>query len=298
MIISITNISEDILLLPSVDKGNFISVSHWSTAILHPNESASLLAVLPNTGYTAAYMDFLQSLSPIYSRIAVSFSYDEKVVPGQIQSLPLNELSGSIAYDTSPENNTGVYHGVTLNAANSPISPDRMPLFGNSSYVSLYSEGLNEDFNGSLGSVSLFIQVADLSIWSNSALGGIISLMVNDDTSFLQIYKGFLDNTLIFDYSSGGVLNQSNVVITPTPAPIHIALTWANGSSRISAYINGELESSNNWNPGVWEGDLNPVLCVLGVNDIVGEGWQGYISHYRLYDLELNAQEVRILSNL
>lgn len=298
MLISLTNIGDELLKLSEVDKGNFIAISDWDKTALQPNETARLVATIPNTGYTNAYMDFMQSLSPINSRITVQFTYAEKVAPGQIQSLPLNELSGSVAYDISPESNNGTYHNVTLSAADSPITTDRMPFFGTNGYIDLYSSALNSDFNGNIGSIAFFIQALNLGVWSDLDFMGLLSLMADGDSNLVSIYKTNVTNLIIVEYISGGFANSTAIEIVPTISPIHIALTWVNASSRINTYVNGELRVSNAWNPGLWEGNLDPTLCLLGKNDFLGfVGWEGYISQYRLYNRELSAQEVFILAN-
>lgn len=295
MIITLTNIGDETLRLLPANRGNFIAVSDWSKTALLPSESSQLIATIPSTGYIDSYLDFMQSLSSINSRISVQFSYSEKVISGLIQSLPLNELSGNIAYDISPEDNRGVYSsGVLLGNADSPIPGDKMPRFDGNDVINLYSAGLSADFNPMLGSVCFFMQVASASVWSDGANKYLIFLQA-DNNNQMFIFKSSTVNTLIFRRRSGGTLITKSVTMTPSVNAIHIGMTWSVDSNRLRVYIDGMLSGKLEI-AGTWSGSL--AIALLGANNISGSlGWNGYMSQYRLYDRELSAQEVFILAN-
>lgn len=222
--------------------------------------------------------------------------YEEQETTDLIQYLQLDETSGSTANDSSAENNDGSYAFATVAATTSPIQPDLAPSFnGTSTYVNVYSAALDTDFNELLGSISLWIKVTGSSVWSDGAVRAAVALGVNSN-NYVTIYKPAAANQLIFEYKAGGTTVSRTVSNVSDTGWIHVAITWNKASNRVRAYVNGVQQGADVTGLGVWAGALASTACVVGAFNTSANHWSGYLSHYRLYDIELTATQVETLA--
>lgn len=223
----------------------------------------------------------------IFQITAYVVPYHERRTANLIQYFRMIETAGTLANDTSSENNDGTYIDAALDAEPSPISDETMPEFSANSLVNLYSAGLVADFDPSLGTVVLWLKVSDISIWSDGAYHWLLRLYADND-NYIDIFKNTTPhNQLIFIYKAGGTAVQATVTITPTAGNMCIAMTWDTALDRMRAFVDGVQQGSDHSGLGIWVGDITPFTSCLGAAVSDGTfGWEGYLAQYRLYNIE------------
>jgi hypothetical protein len=246
------------------------------------------------------------SSSPLYPNVLpqrrikiLANRYDSKLKDGLIQYLQLDEISGSTADDASAEGNDATYSaGVVLDAADAPVAGDRMVVLDGDDHINLYSAGLDADFDPDEGSFVLWAKASDGSIWTDGSFQMLFRLLV-DGSNFIQCYKSDVDNQLVLSHVAGGTnrtVTITNVASITSTNVFCIAGTWSKSAGRVRFYLNGTLESSDSSALGTWAGSLDSTVCCLGAQSVLGTiGWEGNLSHYRLYNRELTADEVMAL---
>lgn len=251
-----------------------------------------------NTSVSNPFVVDGENLLRPHCRARVAFNrYASRVTSGRIMDLYLNETSGTTAGDASSEGNNAVYSGATLNNVDSYIPNYRAPHFDGNDVVNLYSAGLLADFDPALGSFSLWLKVDDIAIWSETNNKWLLRLFA-DANNRIDIFKNTSPaDQLIFWYYAGGTLEQVVVDITPTTDWIHIAMTWNKAGDRVRVYVNGAQSGGDQTGLGTWTGNITPFTSTLGAAVSDGTlGWEGYLSHFRLYNRELTAAEVETLA--
>lgn len=223
----------------------------------------------------------------VFEITAYVVPYHERRTTNLIQYFRMIETAGTLANDTSSENNDGAYIDVALDAEPSPISDETMPEFSANGLVNLYSAGLVADFDPALGTVVLWLKVLDISIWSDGAYHWLLRLYADND-NYIDIFKNTTPhNQLIFIYKAGGTAVQATVTITPTAGNMCIAMTWDTALDRMRAFVDGVQQGSDHSGLGIWVGDITPFTSCLGAAVSDGTfGWEGYLAQYRLYNIE------------
>lgn len=226
-------------------------------------------------------------------------AYHEKEVANLIQYLRLNETSGTNADDTSAENNDGTYSGATLNATASPVSGDNAPSFdGVNDFVNVYSAAMASDFNPALGSLVIWAKVSGAGVWTDGLNRTVARLSTSGaDSNAVVITKLSTSNMLRLRYGAGGVAKLKDVTTGAPTDWFFAAITWNKASDRVRPYYGGTQQGADLTGLGEFSGSLSSSNCALGA---IGTGattcWSGYLSHYRLYNVELTAAQIAALA--
>ena len=118
---------------------------------------------------------------------------------------PLNETSGSTAYDVSGNGRNGAYTGVTLADAAGPKGGSA-PLFdGANDYVNLYSTSLRDAFNGAEGSFLLWYKLYNSGVWTDGA-GRYFYNFAADGSNYIRLSKTSATGQVDVRYNAGGTL--------------------------------------------------------------------------------------------
>src|SRR3990170_6915704 len=103
---------------------------------------------------------------------------------------PLDEAAGaSTVTDYSGQSNNGTPSNVTFGQAG--IGDGRTSaLFvpASSSYVNVYSAGLNTDFNGAEGTLAIWAKVSAAGVWTDAAFKRFVFLRA-DDNNYVNLEK-------------------------------------------------------------------------------------------------------------
>lgn len=230
-----------------------------------------------------------------------SDAYRAKVSDGLIMYLPLNDDAGATTIeDISPESNDATNGGATFSNAVAPVAGERMPSFDGNDYIDLYSAGFNTDFDPAVGSVAFWFQPNDETLWQDANFKYLFRLLA-DGNNVIQIYKNNDPaNWLVFEYVAGGTYKA--VVVDLTEAQQndelkHVAMTWDTANDRLMVYLDGVQQGATVTGLGTWAGNLNQFATCLGAALVDGTfGWEGWMSHLRIYDRAINPLEVAHLA--
>ena len=229
-------------------------------------------------------------------------SYIQKVLGIQPNDLilyhPMNEPSGSVANDYSPESNNGVYTGVTLGQPGVGDG-DTCPFFdGANDFNNIYSVAFNADFDGGEGTIASWFKVNAAGVWTDSAYRDAVILYA-DGNNQIRMYKGSTNNQFNFIYKAGGTQELISRTISPT-AWTHVALTWsrsAGANGEMKVYISGLQVDSTQTSLGTWAGNLLDGWTLVGANrDTVANPWHGWMAHALVSKVALSASQIADLA--
>lgn len=234
---------------------------------------------------------------------AVGETYIQKVLGIQAANLilyhPMNEPSGGVAIDASPEGNDGAYTGVTLGQPGIGDG-ETCPYFdGTNDYNDIYSAGLNGDYDGAEVTIAAWLKVVDLPFWGDNTTHRVITIEVSA-TNSLRIEKSAnVDDRLSWVLTGG----STTVAIAKTGMTeldwIHVAITVSENDDKMIAYYNGVQEGAIQTGLGTWAGALLNSRCVVGAqNNAPGGVWDGWLAHPAIWKVALTPAEILQLATL
>ena len=205
---------------------------------------------------------------------------------------PLNEADGTIAINnegTSARN--GTYIDTVLNGA---LGPDNRPApdFSNGT-CDIYSASFDGVFDGSEGTVVMWIKVSDSGIWTDGVNQKPLS--ITDDANNFIVIDNNADNTIRFRQKGGGTaLSIEDNGFNGNVDWIHLALTWSETADEVKAYVNGTQTGGTQAGMGVWNGGgLNSAQTVIGSGTTTGsDSWGGYIAHVAIWTYPLTQAQI------
>lgn len=208
---------------------------------------------------------------------------------------PMDEHSGLVAVDASPEGNNGAYSSVTLNAAIGPDGRGCPQFDAINDYNNIYSAGLSSDFNGQLGSMHIVIKVFNSGVWTDGAYHTAISL-TKDSNNTILIQKIVTNNTLRISYRASGILQNYDYVTSSTDW-ISAGLTWDKAGNELKFYIDGVKKSDQGVTGTFAAGGLISIATAIGVNTTspVIFPFNGYIAHGAIWNTPLSEDEMSII---
>lgn len=220
---------------------------------------------------------------------------------GQVQRLfgssligywKMDETSGTVAYDSSPQGNNGVYVDASLDNYALPSSiGGKAPLFnGTSAYVNIQSAGLSSNFSGESGTFSIPLKVLNAGVWTDSTQHQIFSVYVNGSNQ-ISVYKTTTDNTIYATLIGSGT-GKTAVVTTSITDWFLLTFTWSVANDNISIYIN-DVAGTPNSGFGTLSG--SPIVSTIGRGG--SNYWSGYMAHSIIATKALTQPEVSQLAS-
>lgn len=210
---------------------------------------------------------------------------------------PLDEASGSIAYDVSGNNRHASYSGPTLaNAAGPRGKP--APLFdGVNDYVNLYSASLDAAFNKSACTMLIWSKVLNADVWSDASNDFAFSLYYNT-TNYARLIKlNTTGNFQIFCYFDS--VAKAFTVATGSPTTwFHAGLTWDNAADQVKGFFNGAQIGSTLTGMGVMA--ANPISTGYVIaGQVAGGGttWNGWLAYALLLNRAATPTEIAAAYN-
>jgi hypothetical protein len=243
--------------------------------------------------------------NPILSRFLKGRSsnlYCAKVLSTSPASLiaywPMSDLGGSACVEAKSKLN-GAYAGVTLarSGIGDGLTCPSWP--GTSSYLNLYSAGLNAVFNGAEGSAFIWCKVSAAGVWSDGTYRRILQITSDSANTYILISRnGGTTGRLYMEYKS--VSSQLAMIDTSSPLGwFTLGLSWSKSNDRVRPYVNGVQYGSDMTVMGTWSGALVATTCTSGAKDTTGaNGWSGNLAHLALWNTELPAATFAALSVL
>ncbi|QGA80300.1 LamG domain-containing protein [Candidatus Nanohalobium constans] len=198
---------------------------------------------------------------------------------------PLNEESGSTAYDHSGNEKHGsVNNGGDSTVVGATIGPTGQNAYsfdGSNDYV---STGFNQD-NSSF-TVSFWARPgSDITDFSNVIGQGDDSKTSNNSFTYTIRWAG---GDLDF-YTSDGSSNAAVAISAPKSTWNHYTLSWTGSEMRV--FKNGKLEGTDNSISKLYSSTNNTELGGLNSSDL----FKGSVSEVRIYNHVLTPQEIQYL---
>lgn len=221
-------------------------------------------------------------------------------LPGLIGYWKMDEPSGSVSIDSSPEGNNGAYTGVTLGqpGVGQGYAVGTCPLFdGVGDFNNIYSAGLAADFDGAEGTLALWAKVSAAGVWTDGVARH-LAIFAVDGSNRLRIQRTATDNTLLWEYLAGGTAEQrTSAVLGGVTDFFHIGLTWSKSGDVVRAYASGAQVGADMTGLGTWAGVPAAGGAVLGAFNLTPNfPWSGFLAHAALYNRALTAAEMAQLA--
>jgi hypothetical protein len=201
---------------------------------------------------------------------------------------PLNELSGSAAYDVSGNLLNGAHSGVSLANADGPKG-GMAPLYdGVNDYTSINAAAAA--FNGAEGSLLIFARVSGAGVWADATIRWLARIAV-DDNNRVEIYKHSDANRLFWRHSGGGTSTTVNITSHSPTAWTHYGMTWSLAANEMKAYLNGAQYGATQGGVGAWAGTPGASLTRVGMGNGTGY-YSGWLAHALLLNRPATGAEI------
>lgn len=220
-------------------------------------------------------------------------TYTDKVKAlNPIAYWPLADVSGSVATDESGNGRNGTYSNVTLGVPGIGDGRTAAAFDGSTSFVNVYSASLSGAFLPDLGTFAIWLQVANVGVWTDTAFRAAMSFETTGGTQF-YIQRDSTNNRIQVGRFSGASVNLNGLSSTGW---LHVAITWSVAANQFIAYLNGAAVGS-------------PVAIVTktaGLNSArtrIGsysaspfQGWSGSLAHPAVFATALTAPQIASLA--
>jgi hypothetical protein len=208
-------------------------------------------------------------------------AYYQKMVrlwgSAMIAYFPLSESSGTVARDISANNN-GTYSNVSL-ANKIGHNKKPVPYFdGSTSYVDIYSAGLNTKFNGNSGAILQWIQVYDLATYTDT-VRRYSELLFADANNNVLIYKSESANTIVGRRIAASTSKLVTYAASSNLGWMRVCLSWSISPDELKLFVNGAQAGTTQTGNGSWTGALSSNFCIIGASSKVpANQWKGWLS--------------------
>ena len=236
-------------------------------------------------------------------------SYIQKVLRTQNSSFvafwPLNEESGTVAYDLSPNGYNATSSGLLRsNLQRSFLAPDgdKCAQFdGSASYIDIYAAVTKEPTT--IGSISLWAAVPQANLAGTTKMQ-IITLKY-DAENYIDITFDTTAYRFNGAYEAGDTLDavNSGLVYNVDGGPQfpewhHFALTWTKAGEALKFYVDGLQQGSTQASLGTWTGAMASTTMVLGSSSTTAaDQLTGYLARVGIWSVVLTGDEVADLAN-
>ncbi len=215
--------------------------------------------------------------------------------PNLIGYWPLNELSGTVSYDQSGQNNNGTYTAVTLAVAGIGNGNTGASFNGSTSKDNVFSSALATDFNRLEGSLALWAKVSAAGVWTDGTVRYLIELNA-DSQNRISILRSATNGIVTLAYRGGNVLKQVSSAAQSSTDWLHWALTWSVSANAVKAYLNGAQIGTTQTTLTAFTGSL--AIALIGVLTVTPTSvWSGSLAHVALFNAALGASQIAALSS-
>ena len=201
---------------------------------------------------------------------------------------PMNESSGSVAYDYSGNGRNGTYANVTLGQLGIGDGKTSVAFNGTNSYLDIFSTSLRDAFNTDEGTAFLWIKPSAATFWTTSAIT--IMMLMADGNNRVMLRSSD------FAHTAGGIY-KANAPLAYTTNWVLAVCTWSKSNNRTRGYINAGQFRTDVTELGTWSGALNVSYTVIGAADKVGGYvFTGNIAHAGILNREATPAEIKSLN--
>jgi hypothetical protein len=229
-----------------------------------------------------------------YQRRRLWGGYSKKVLSyGPVAYWPLNEESGSVAYDISGNGRNGAYTGVTL-GQDGIGDGGTCPLFdGANDYVNIIAA--QNAYNGAEGALIVWAKASGAGMWSDGTLRYIIHLFAGA-TTFMYIQRTAANNALQFRRRVGAADKVINATGVSSTEWMSVGLSWSETGDTVKAFYNASQLGATQTGLGTWSG-VPSVMTVGAYNTTPANVWDGYEGSVILFNsVQSNAAMIDLMT--
>jgi Concanavalin A-like lectin/glucanases superfamily len=220
-------------------------------------------------------------------------AYGAKIAAlGPIQYLPMDEPSGSVAFDRSGNGRNGAYTGVALGQPGIGDGRTAAAFDGATSYCNMYSPSLALAFSGAAGSQIIWCKVGAPGVWTDGVTRRAMYMLV-DASNRAGLFKPTTSNEIDCLYVAGGTaLGAAKTAFSPT-IWFHLGLTWNKVADQMIFYVNGAAITPISTGLGTFAGSLSSTQTLIGsLSTAAAQVWNGLMAHAAVFNRALSASEV------
>lgn len=203
---------------------------------------------------------------------------------------PLDEASGTVAYDRSGNGFHSTYENISVGNATFPDGSPCSSWDTATSMIQMYPTGFYPSLNKSEGTLEAWVKAVDASLWSNGNFGAIWEAYHSGQT--IRIVKTATLNQLRFTHDGNGTIRQLDYNTGGLLTWFHVALTWSIINARVRAYLNGSLLSEMGAPTPIDAALTTDTMCIGRFSNSTSYRWYGNIRNFALHDRELMAAEI------
>lgn len=215
-----------------------------------------------------------------------------------IAAYPLNELSGTTAFDVSGNGRNGTYSNAILGQPGIGDGNTAISLSGVSgtNHVNIYSVSLANAFNGAAGTISAWFKTNSVAEWVDGLERFILNIEV-DSNNFVYLSKKAQSNKIWFGYRAGGTYDAIDGLYYNPTKWTHIAITWNKAAEEMKVYLNGVQQGATQTALGTWVGIPGSTKMILGNYSTNYNGtWKGSIARASFYNIALTQTQIQKLA--
>lgn len=233
-------------------------------------------------------------------------NYDEKAMRTSsiIGYWPLNEESGTVAYDLGPNGYNGVSSGlVRVPATRGFLAPDGSKCAefdGSASYIDLVAAAVSSATGSqTTGSICAWVAIPEANLAATSRLP--IARFAADVDNEIELYFDTTAYRFSTTFNGGGtaVNNVSSLVYNTKgeqqPEWHHIGMTYSTKSLII--YTDGSPSTTADTTSSAWSGNFASALMCVGLTSTTGGNYfKGWMKGLLWSSAELDAEEMADLA--
>jgi hypothetical protein len=212
---------------------------------------------------------------------------------------PLNETSGTVAYDVSGNARNGAYTGVDLANAAAPAKIGGMaPYFdGTNDYCNIYSASLASAFSGAAGSLFIWAKIFNAGIWTDASYDDFFRIAADANNEIL-LRKTNANNALYTRYNANGTTKSVTRTNTTTIDWFLFGFTWSKAADQMIAYYNGAQTGATQTGLDTWAGAPAAATCVIGAYVLTpANPWNGWLNQAIILNRIATPAEVLAMYN-
>jgi hypothetical protein len=211
---------------------------------------------------------------------------------------PLWEPAGTVATDVSGAGRHGAYTAVALGQPGIGDGRTAGQFDGVASYANVYSASLAGAFNGAEGTLSGWVKVASVGVWTDGLFRRIVDLDA-DGNNYLRLMRSSTNNALAINYRAGGISIAPGVNGLSGLGWLHLAVTWSKSGDALKTHLNGVQQGATATGLGTWAGSLAATTTNIGAYQTTPTNvWSGGLAHVALWNAALAAADVAQLARV
>lgn len=207
----------------------------------------------------------------------------------------LNELSGTVAADSSGNGLHGAYVGATVAGSTSPFNRPAPAFDGVNDEVNIYSAALNTAFNTEEGTIFFWSKMAT-AVWADGVGRTKFNIRATATNYITFAKQATAGDVTILNVRGGSASGFTFSGMSSTGFNCY-CMTWSKANNRMSVYLNGYLIPPAFTLLGTWAGALDSARCKIAAS---GGGLydKGTTSDVVIVRREATAAEVLRVSDL